>query len=119
MWTATLILELVAAGKMRLDDTVAHWLPGLLPYGNQITVSQLLSMTSGMVDTSDFVSNPAHYLSKIKDAPWCAPGRLADACNVRPRHLTQAWIAVAAALPLSTRPGRRGTTRTSATWSPG
>jgi len=26
-WTATVILKLVAEGRMQLDDTVAHWLP--------------------------------------------------------------------------------------------
>jgi CubicO group peptidase (beta-lactamase class C family) len=67
LWTATLILKLVGEGKLTLDDTVAHWLPGLLPYGNQITVEELLSMTSGMIDTNDFYAKPAYYLSKIKD----------------------------------------------------
>ena len=54
LWTATLILKLVGEGRLKLDDTASHWLPGLLPYGNQITVAQLLSMTSGMLDTNDF-----------------------------------------------------------------
>ena len=35
LWTATLILKLVGEGRMKLDDTVSRWLPGLLPYGNQ------------------------------------------------------------------------------------
>jgi D-alanyl-D-alanine carboxypeptidase len=35
--SATLIAQLVGDGKMRLDDRVARWLPGLLPYGNRIT----------------------------------------------------------------------------------
>jgi len=107
MWTATLILKLVGEGKMSLDDTVAHWLPGLLPYGNQITVSQLLSMTSGMVDTSDITSNPAHYLGEIKD-----PAVRAHLVAVAQRQAksangisTQEWISLAAALPLSYTPG--------------
>ena len=33
LWTATLMLRLVQERKLSLDDTVAHWLPGLLPYG--------------------------------------------------------------------------------------
>jgi D-alanyl-D-alanine carboxypeptidase len=92
---------------MSLDDTVAHWLPGLLPYGNQITVNQLLSMTSGMVDTTDIVSNPAHYLGEIKDPAVRArlvalAQRMAKSAN---GISTQEWIALAAALPLSYTPG--------------
>ena len=30
-WVATVILQLVADGRMRLDDTVERWLPGMLP----------------------------------------------------------------------------------------
>jgi len=107
VWTATLILKLVGEGKMGLGDTVARWLPGLLPYGNQIMVSQLLSMTSGMVDTSDIVANPAHYLAEIKDPPVRAhllalAQRMAKSAN---GISTQEWIALAAALPLSYTPG--------------
>jgi len=106
MWTATLILKLVGEGKMSLDDTVSHWLPGLLPYGNQITVEELLSMTSGMVDTSDIVSHPAHYLGEIKNPVlrarlFATAQRMAKSAN---GVSTQEWIALAAALPLSYEP---------------
>ena len=60
MWTATLILKLVSEGRVKLDDTVSRWLSELLPYGNQITVAQLLSMTSGMIDTNGVCARPAY-----------------------------------------------------------
>jgi D-alanyl-D-alanine carboxypeptidase len=66
-WTAALILKLIGEGRMTLEDTVARWLPGLLPYGNQVTVADLLSMTSGMINTDDFSARPQYYLAKIKD----------------------------------------------------
>ena len=31
IYTATLILQLAQDGKLRVGDTVARWLPGLLP----------------------------------------------------------------------------------------
>src|SRR4051794_40574512 len=43
-------LQLVAERKLRLDDTVEHWLPGILSYGDQVTVRQLLNMTGGVPD---------------------------------------------------------------------
>jgi D-alanyl-D-alanine carboxypeptidase len=52
---------------MTLDDTVARWLPGLLPYGNQINVRELLDMTSGMIDTNDFYARPRYYIDKIQN----------------------------------------------------
>jgi D-alanyl-D-alanine carboxypeptidase len=49
-YTATVVLQLVAEHKMRLDDSVEQWLPGLVPNGQNITVRQLLSHTSGLFD---------------------------------------------------------------------
>ena len=49
-FVATAVLELVRDGKLRLGDTVAHWLPGLVPNGAHITVRQLLRHRSGLFD---------------------------------------------------------------------
>ncbi len=107
MWTAALILKLVGEGRMKLDDTVSHWLPGLLPYGNRITVAQLLSMSSGMIDTNDFYARPAYYISKIKDpalrARVLAAFRRAQTDPTYPP--TQAWIEAAAGVGLLYQPG--------------
>ena len=106
-WTASLILKLVGEGRMKLDDTVSHWLPGLLPYGNQITVAQLLSMASGMIDTNDFYAEPAYYVRKIKDpalrARVTAAFRRAQTDPTYPP--TQVWIEAAAGEPLLYQPG--------------
>ncbi len=49
-FVATVVLQLVEAGKLRLDDTVERRLPGVIPNGKSITVRQLLNMTSGLFD---------------------------------------------------------------------
>jgi D-alanyl-D-alanine carboxypeptidase len=49
MFTATVALELVAEGKLSLDQTVQHYLPGLLPREYPpITVRHVLTYTSGL-----------------------------------------------------------------------
>ena len=45
---ATLVLELVDERRVRLSDTVARWLPGLIPAGAQITIRELLQHRSGL-----------------------------------------------------------------------
>ncbi|GHF54054.1 D-alanyl-D-alanine carboxypeptidase [Streptomyces mashuensis] len=51
---ATVVLQLVDEGKLALDDTVDHWLPGLVDGngndGCRITIRQLLQHTSGIHD---------------------------------------------------------------------
>jgi D-alanyl-D-alanine carboxypeptidase len=47
---ATTVLQLVAAGKLNLDDTVEDVVPGLLPQGHRITIRNLLSHRSGLYD---------------------------------------------------------------------
>jgi D-alanyl-D-alanine carboxypeptidase len=45
---ATVVLQLVAEGRLSLSDTLERWLPGTLPYGDQVTIHQLLNHTSGV-----------------------------------------------------------------------
>ncbi len=58
-FVATVVLQLVAEGRVRLDAPVSRYLPGLLPDG-RITVRQVLQHTSGVPDyLQDFdLSNP-------------------------------------------------------------
>jgi D-alanyl-D-alanine carboxypeptidase len=51
-FVATVVLQLVAEGRLSLSDTVERWLPGILPYGDQVTIRQLLNHTSGVPDNS-------------------------------------------------------------------
>ena len=49
-FVSTVALQLVGERKLSLSDTVEHWLPGILPYGDRVTVRQLLQLTSGVPD---------------------------------------------------------------------
>jgi D-alanyl-D-alanine carboxypeptidase len=49
-FVATVALQLVSEGKLSLDETVEHWLPGILSYGDQVNLRQLLNHTSGVPD---------------------------------------------------------------------
>jgi D-alanyl-D-alanine carboxypeptidase len=45
---ATVVLQLVAEGRLALSDTLERWLPGILAYGDQVSIRQLLGHTSGV-----------------------------------------------------------------------
>ena len=50
VYTATIVRQLAEEGKLSLDDTLEKWLPGLFPYGDEVTVTQLLTHRSGIPD---------------------------------------------------------------------
>jgi D-alanyl-D-alanine carboxypeptidase len=107
LWTATLILQLAGEGKLRLDDTVAHWLPSLLPYGNRITIRELLNHTSGMIDNNDIGRDPLRYVALVKDPVLHA--RLTSIVRRYPTHPAMTfsplvWIRFAAWIPLLAKP---------------
>lgn len=107
-WTAVLILQLVGEGRMGLDDTVARWLPGLLPYGDRITVRELLNHTGGLIDRNDIGADPLRYIAQVRD-----PALRAELLRMRQRldanrALTfppTLWVRFVAALPLLAEPG--------------
>ncbi|MDB4914952.1 MAG: serine hydrolase [Gemmatimonadetes bacterium] len=51
-FTASAILQLRDAGRLSLDDKLAKFLPGF-PHGDEVSVRQLLSHTSGIHDYTD------------------------------------------------------------------
>ena len=112
IYTAVLVLELAQDGKLRVTDTVSRWLPGLLPYGNRITIRELLTMSSGLIDNNDFVnaSDSARraYLARVKD-PRLREELLAAAAavNRNPAAVVppMLWIRWAAWQPLLFEPG--------------
>lgn len=112
IFTATLILELAQEGKLRVTDTVARWLPGLLPYGNRVTIRELLTMSSGLIDNNDFNnasdSVKRTYLARVEDATL-RKQLLATADRVKrnPAAVVPAllWIRWAAWQPLLFTPG--------------
>ena len=50
---ATITLQLVGEGRLRLDDSVERWLPGVVPNGSAITIRMLLQHTSGLFNYTD------------------------------------------------------------------
>ncbi|WP_405583219.1 serine hydrolase domain-containing protein [Streptomyces sp. NBC_01190] len=56
-FVATVMLQLVGEGRVSLNDTVDHWLPGVVSGngndGRNITVRQLLQHTGGLYDYTD------------------------------------------------------------------
>lgn len=53
-FTATIIFQLAAEGKLRLDDTVERYLPGVVPGGQHITIRELLGHRSGLANFTDY-----------------------------------------------------------------
>jgi D-alanyl-D-alanine carboxypeptidase len=49
-FVAVVVLQLVREGRLRLDDSVEHRLPGVLPDGRRVTIRDLLAHTSGLSD---------------------------------------------------------------------
>jgi D-alanyl-D-alanine carboxypeptidase len=47
-FVAVVVLQLVDEGRLSLDDTVESRLPGVLPYGAEVSVRNLLSHTGGI-----------------------------------------------------------------------
>jgi D-alanyl-D-alanine carboxypeptidase len=81
---ATVVLQLVAEGKVGLDDTVEHVLPGKLRGGAGITVRQLLQQTSGL---HDYLADPRifrPYRNGNIDYAWTPPRLLAIANGHEP-----------------------------------
>jgi D-alanyl-D-alanine carboxypeptidase len=76
-FVATVVLQLVAEGKLALTDHVAQFLPGLIQDGQTITVRQLLNHTSGL---PDILNVPAVLRALHQDgnrASWTPRGLIA------------------------------------------
>lgn len=63
-------LALVSEGRLSLDDTIGHRLPGLMPLANDVTLRQALQHTGGLPDyireqafLDVLISDPSQYLS--------------------------------------------------------
>ncbi|WP_043784993.1 serine hydrolase domain-containing protein [Amycolatopsis rifamycinica] len=54
-FTAVVVLQLVAEGKVALDAPIERYLPGLVPGGRAITVRQLLQHTSGLPNYTEYL----------------------------------------------------------------
>jgi CubicO group peptidase (beta-lactamase class C family) len=65
-FTAAAILLLAQDGTLAIDDRVRKWLPSLPPAADAITLRQLLTHTSGLLDYEDLMAEP--YVGQIRDA---------------------------------------------------
>ena len=87
---ATVVLQLVAEGKIGLDDTVESRLPGVVPDGDRITVRQLLNHTSGLYEVLRTLPSPrSEEFLAIRFTTWT----------------TEQLVARATAYPLVFEPG--------------
>lgn len=65
-WLVAVVLQLVDEGKLSLDDTVDRWLPGLLrAHGREITIRQLMSDSSGLIDDNDISASPSAWRTSL------------------------------------------------------
>jgi D-alanyl-D-alanine carboxypeptidase len=82
-FTAVVVLQLVGEGRIDLDATVEHYLPGIVPGGGKITVRELLQQTSGLPDYDDVLfTRPQDLVDKSHS--YYEPRRLLDAAFTRP-----------------------------------
>ena len=79
-FVATIVLQLVGEGRLRLDEPVATRLPGLLPNRPRITVRQLLNHTSGL---PDYIQDPELFAGIDKNRVW-APRELVALADKHP-----------------------------------
>ena len=84
-FAAAVLLQMVAEGKVALDDPLARFVP-TYPWGRAITVRQLLNHTSGIQSYTDI------------------PGWMVEANTAKP-YSTEALIALFKDLPPVTQPG--------------
>ena len=81
-FVATVVLQLVGEGQLRLDDPISRTLPGLLANGDQITVRQLLNHTSGL---PDYILNPELFAGIVQNRIWMPRELVALAATHPPR----------------------------------
>ena len=95
-FTATIVLELVEEGALRLDSTLEDHVPGVIPRGDEITIRQLLQHRSGLANVTEYSS----WLERARRSP-------VDSTD---RHLALRRLQAAASSPAA-----RGATRTRTT----
>ncbi|MDT0448076.1 serine hydrolase domain-containing protein [Streptomyces hesseae] len=81
-FVATVVLQLVAEGRVGLDDPVGRHLPGLVPDkdGVPVTVRQLLNHTSGLPNYTDtFQEEGAAYIRTVQHSDYTPRGLVEEA----------------------------------------
>ncbi|MGC0415912.1 serine hydrolase domain-containing protein [Embleya sp. AB8] len=73
-FVATVLLQLAGEGRVRLDETIDHYVPGI-PEGNVVTLRQILNHTSGYYDfTHDHTIVP-DWSDPAMNQAWLDQGR--------------------------------------------
>ena len=109
LWTAVVVAKLAGERKLKLDDTLGTWWPGLFKGPKaRITLRQLLNHTSGLVDNNDLVQASDTWLAMTHD-PALRADLLATSARLRKNPSASfddtLEIRWAAALPLLFQPG--------------
>ena len=68
-FTATIVLQLMEEGRLRLDSTLEEHLPGVVPKGGEITIRHLLGHRSGLANITD---DPG-WLNQAERSPSTSP----------------------------------------------
>jgi D-alanyl-D-alanine carboxypeptidase len=68
-FTATIVLQLVAEGRVRLSDALERYLPGIVPGGKRITIRQLLNHRSGLANITEY----PEWLQQASRSPTLRP----------------------------------------------
>ena len=111
-WVEAVILQLAQQGRLNVDETVDRWLPGLLrAHGSEITIRELMSDSSGLIDDNDVFASPSAaraYLARVGD-PKLREQLLAVGARIRANRAVQVsplwFIRLAAWQPLVAPPG--------------
>ena len=111
-WLVAVVLQLVQEGKLSLGDTVDRWLPGLLrAHGSEITLRELMSDSSGLIDDNDVFASPSAgsaFLARVGDSKLRAQ-LLTVAARIRANRAAKVsplwFIRLAAWQPLVAPPG--------------
>ena len=91
-FTAAVVLQLVARGRIGLGDSVERRLPGVVPGGDRITIRQLLSMSSGLADYCGIPQG-----ASVPDL--CTPSRAQRARRWTPRQLVDIGVGAPRVFP--------------------
>jgi D-alanyl-D-alanine carboxypeptidase len=85
-YSGAVALALVAEGRLRIDDTIAARLPGLLPRADAVTLGQALQHTAGL---PDYIRSPA-FVDRLQRDPaaYISPRELIDVVRDEPLAFT-------------------------------
>ncbi|MEU6137042.1 serine hydrolase domain-containing protein [Nocardioides sp. NPDC047086] len=84
---ATVVLQLVAEDRLRLEDSIEEWLPGVVPGGERISLRQLLAHTSGLFDVvRTFRLPPDPWFADNRWRTWTADELARRGLAERPTH---------------------------------